>query len=262
MTKRDATYCASLLKSASLGKAAVLVAVLVAWQFLAGETQRYILPSPGAVAFALYKMLTLQTLPKLPEALGLTLFEISAAFVMAASLGVAVALLLSYNKMLRTAYVPIVLLIFTIPHIILLPVAFVVFGLGSLSKIAYAALAGFPVITFGVMTAISQVSRSTVDVARSMGARSYSLFTKVILPASISNLVATLRIGLGLIIITTIVAEMVGSLDGLGYYLRTEAENFQTPQYLALALIVMGFALGLNFSASVAEGWVRKRRRA
>ncbi len=128
-------------------------------------------------------------------------------------------------------------------------------------KIAYGLLAAYPVIVFGGYAAITRIDRATVLSARSLGVTGLSLMAKVVIPASFSSLLGVLRVGLGVVVVTTIVAEMIGSLGGLGFYLRTAYEEFETPEYLAMVLVIMGLALALNFGAYLLELRVRRWRR-
>jgi len=211
---------------------------------------------------AFYRLVTLQTIPTLPWAFLVTLSEILLAFGIATCLGIALALALESNKVLKGAFLPAVTALFSVPHVILFPLTIVLFGLGIYSKVAYGVLAGFPVITLGVLAAFAQVSRSTLDVGRSMGARGTALFTKIVLPASLSSIAGTLRVGFGLVVVATVVGEMLGSLDGLGFYLRTEFEIFKTADYLAVVILVIVLVLGLNAAASYAEKRAKKWSRA
>jgi NitT/TauT family transport system permease protein len=244
----------------SVAKAVIFVVFVLLWQGLSAISPRDILPSPLVVLSALFALLTLRTIPQLPIAVGLTLFEISAAFVVTAALGLSTALAFSASRLLRAAYLPVIILIFAVPHIIILPVFIVVFGLGALSKIAYAVLAAYPVVVIGALSAISRVDRSTVLAARSLGIGGIALLTKVVVPASFSSLAGTLRVAFAVVITTTLVAEMIGSVGGLGFYLTTAYEEFNTPEYLAMALLVMGFAVALNSVASYAEKRARRWR--
>lgn len=240
----------------------LLVAMIVVWQAVGTSVSRALLPPFSEVVIAFYGLATLQTIPTLPWALLVTLSEILLAFGIATCLGIALALALESNKVLKGAFLPAVTAIFSTPHIILFPLAIVLFGLGIYSKVAYGVLAGFPVITLGVLAAFAQVNPSTLDVGRSMGARGTTLFTKIVLPASLSTIAGTLRVGFGLVVVTTIVGEMLGSLDGLGFYLRTEFETFRTADYLAVVVLVIILVLGLNAAASYFEKRAKKWSRA
>ncbi|MCL4518747.1 MAG: ABC transporter permease subunit [Thaumarchaeota archaeon] len=243
--------------SSAIARFGVLVIIVVVWQVGSMFTSKIILPSIFEVANALYAIVTLKTFPALLNEIAITLYEIGFGFIFAAVSGLTLSFIFSFNKLVREAYLPFVVIIWAIPHIIFYPVMIVIFGLGSLSKIAYVFLATFPVITLGAMTSISKVDKVILTSARSLGASSSATLFKVIFPASISSIVSVLRVGFGLAIITAIVAEMLGSLHGIGILLNTTSQTLKTSEYFALVLLVMGTAYGLNLAASLVERRVK-----
>lgn len=250
-----------ILRSTRLAKLAILIGLVVIWQGLSEVSPRDILPSPAVTLSAFVSLVTLRSVPSLPQALGLTLAEILGAFALAAVLGVSTAVLFSSSSLLRAAFTPMVIALFAIPHIIVFPLFIVAFGLGALSKVAYGFLAAYPVVVLGGYAAISRVDRATVLSARSLGVRGATLLTRVVVPASFSSIVGTLRVAFGVTIVTTIVAEMIGSVGGLGYDLRNAYQSFETPDYLAMAIAIMVLALLLNFGAFLLESRVKRWQR-
>jgi ABC-type nitrate/sulfonate/bicarbonate transport system permease component len=232
--------------------AAICVFALI-WQLLSINTNPVILPSFVSVASALLSVIRLAAIPELPHALGITLFEIAAGFAISAVLAFLLAVALTLNRTLRSAYYPLILFLFAIPHIVLFPLFIVTFGLGPFSKVAYGAFAGFPLMVLGMLASFTRVERSAIALARSMGAGTRMVFTKVVLPSSLSGIFSTLRVGLGTVAVVTVVAEVIGSTDGLGYYLRTEFEVFQTSDYFALVIVIGAVVLLVNYSFTVLE---------
>ena len=239
----------------------VICVFALIWQLLAGTTNPVILPSFVSVLGALFSVLQLAAIPELPHALGITLLEIAAGFAFSASLAFLFAAALTLNRTLRSAYYPLFLFLFAIPHIVLFPLFIVSFGLGPLSKIAYGAFAGFPVMVLGMLASFTRVESSAIALARSMGAGSRKVFTKVVLPSAASGIVSTLRVGLGTVAVVTVVAEVIGSTDGLGYYLRTEFESFLTADYFALVIVIGVVVLLVNYSFTMFERRLRGRIR-
>jgi len=232
--------------------AAVLFALT--WQYLSTTTNPVILPSFVSVMGALLSVLQLSAIPELPHALGITLLEIGAGFAISAGLAFLFSAVLTLNHTLKSAYYPLFLFLFAIPHIVLFPLFIVSFGLGPLSKIAYGAFAGFPVMVLGMLASFTRVESPAIALARSMGAGSRKVFAKVVLPSAASGIFSTLRVGLGTVAVVTVVAEIIGSTDGLGYYLRTEFENFQTADYFALVIVIGAVVLLVNYSFTILEG--------
>jgi len=249
------------LDRAAIIQIAAVVVFAVVWQFLASTTNPVILPSFVSVMEALLSVLQLSAIPELPHALGITLFEIAAGFAISAGLAFVFAAALTLNRTLKSAYYPLFLFLFAIPHIVLFPLFIVSFGLGPLSKIAYGAFGGFPVMVLGMLASFTRVEGPAVALAKSMGAGKRKVFTKVVIPSAASGVVSTLRVGLGTVAVVTVVAEVIGSTDGLGYYLRTEFENFQTADYFALVIVIGVVVLLVNYSFTILEGRLGGRSR-
>jgi len=233
---------------------AAAVFFALTWQLLSGTTNPVILPSFVSIMEALLSVLQLSAIPELPHALGITLMEIAGGFALSAGLAFIFAAALTLNRTLKSAYYPLFLFLFAIPHIVLFPLFIVSFGLGPLSKIAYGTFAGFPVMVLGMLASYTKVESPAIALARSMGAGSRKVFTKVVLPSAASGIVSTLRVGLGTVAVVTVVAEVIGSTDGLGFYLRTEFENFQTADYFALVIVIGAVVLLVNYSFTILEG--------
>lgn len=231
----------------------VFAGVLALWQLAAMSTTRLFLPSPTTVLSTLYNDVVAGGAPWLGQAVALTVTEIAIGFLVATALGLAIGFALAYNKTLGLALIPLVLAVVAIPHVIFFPVTIAVFGLGLPSKVAYGVLAGSPVIALGIMVAVTEADRAAIATARSLGAGEFTVFTRVIIPSSASSIIGALRVGFGVVVVATLISEVLGSLDGLGFYLRTTYETFRTPQYFALMVVVMVLAVGLNLVALAAE---------
>ncbi len=236
----------------------VLLAIAVVWQIASLGVNPIVLPSFTSVVHDLYAILTLGSIPRFPEALGLTVLEILSGFLLAAALAFILAVGFSLNRVVRGAYHPVVLFLFSIPHIILFPVFIVTFGLGPLSKVAFAALSGFPVMTLGMLSAFTRVEKPAIDLARSMGAGTGLIYAKIVMPYSLSGLLGALRVGLGTVAVVTVVAEVLGSTNGLGYYLRTAFESFQVTEYFALAILIGIVVMAMNLGFSALEARTRR----
>ena len=83
----------------------------------------------------------------LPQALGVTLYEVSFAFVVAVAIGMTIGLSVGLNAFARRCFMPIILLLYGIPQITILPLFILYFGIGPPSKIAFGLTHGmFPII--------------------------------------------------------------------------------------------------------------------
>ncbi len=126
-----------------------------------------------------------------------------------------------------------------LPAVAILPVAVFVLGLGNAMRIA--------VIVFGVVfpvlvnaTAGARSVRSErVDAARMFGLSRREIAVRVVLPSALPMISAGLRVALPIALIMTVVSELVGGQNGLGYYLTAHQQMFDIPAMFT-AVIVLG----------------------
>jgi len=137
----------------------------------------------------------------------------------------------------------------TLPPVALVPVFIVIFKLGAQMVVA--------TIAFG---AIWPVLLNTIDGARSIDkvqmetARAYRLpwhqrVTRLILPAAAPKIFAGLRLSLSLALVLMVVAELVGTANGIGYEMDNAANTFDLPG-LWSGIVLLGI-LGLALNAAL-----------
>jgi ABC-type nitrate/sulfonate/bicarbonate transport system permease component len=141
-------------------------------------------------------------------------------------------------------YDPIVSLTYPVPKIVVLPILIAWLGAGDASKIAVVTAAVFYPTFINALYGAKGVNRLYVWTARNMGAGPFSVFLKVILPASLPQVLTGLRIGLALAFIVTVAAEMQNSRSGLGFLVITAEDSLRFDlMYAAIvAAAVIGFA--------------------
>jgi ABC-type nitrate/sulfonate/bicarbonate transport system permease component len=102
------------------------------------------------------------------------------------------------------------------------------------------------------------VPATLVTVAQSMGARPWTVFRKVMLPAMASTIVGGLRAGLALSVVGVLVAEILGSRAGLGYVINYAYGLMMTREYAVLALIAAAAVLALDVAGALVEARVKR----
>jgi NitT/TauT family transport system permease protein len=142
----------------------------------------------------------------------------------------------------RRAIFPLVVAVEIVPRIALAPVFLSWFGLGISSKIAMAAgICFFPVL-INVVLGLENVNRDAQNLLRSLGASKWETYTKLLLPASLPEIFASLKVAITFALTGAIVAEYVGANEGLAVLLKTFFFQLLTAEGFAviLALSVMG----------------------
>ena len=142
----------------------------------------------------------------------------------------------------RRAIFPLVVAIEIVPRIALAPVFLSWFGLGIASKVAMAAgICFFPVL-INVVLGLENVNKDAQNLLRSLGASKWETYTKLLLPASLPEIFASLKVAITFALTGAIVAEYVGANEGLAVLLKTFFFQLLTAEGFAviLSLSVMG----------------------
>jgi len=237
----------------ALIRAAILVALVLAWELLARAANPLLYVPPSVVLPALGRLLALDAYPELPQSLLLTLREIVIAYALAIAAGLGCGFVLGLNRLVGRAYGPILAALYAVPAVVWYPSLMLFFGLDAASKIAFGFLLGFFPITLAVLAGVRQVNPQMIVVARAFGARPAVVFAKVMVPAMLFTLVGGLRTGLALSVIGVIVGEILGAKGGMGALINHAYGLFRTADYVALVLVTLALVVASDVVASLVE---------
>jgi ABC-type nitrate/sulfonate/bicarbonate transport system permease component len=198
--------------------------------------------------------------PRILAAARLTATEVLVAFTLAAVIGVGAGLLIGHSAFAYRAVRPMVLLLFSVPKMVMLPLFILVFGIGLLSKAVFAfSLGVFPVL-LNVITGARMVEPTLIVAATSMGASRTAIFAKVVLPASLPAVVTGLRVGMTQTVLGVLLAELYAANTGLGYYVALYSQTFKPAQLFALFFLVAAISILVNEALRVLERWASRWR--
>jgi len=119
-----------------------------------------------------------------------------------------------------------------IPPIALLPILFIVFGLGETAKVALIVIGVTPFLIRDLADHVAVLPREQLIKAQTLGASSWQLALRVALPQALPRLIAGLRLSLGPAWVYLISAEAIASDIGLGYRI------FLVRRYLSMDIII------------------------
>jgi NitT/TauT family transport system permease protein len=256
-----------LLPPVMLLRVVIIAAVLIGWEALAqsGLLYRDVVPSLLAIGGALVRVLSgpmtacpsdvsfgplvwrfTVTEPEFFCHLGRTLYEIGAGFLIGGLSGLAVGILLGGSKLLQRAFEPVIYYLGPTPKIIFFPVMIMWFGVGPGSKIAMGAVSCFFPIALNVAAGMRQIDQVLIRVGRSFRARRWQMVTKIYLPAMRRPVINGARIGLGVALIGTLLAETKLSNRGIGFLVIQAYSLFNMPQMYALLIVLFVLSIGAN----------------
>jgi len=235
----------ALLRPVTLLRIAIIVAVLGTWELVAasGLLYRDVVPSLAAIAVALGKTLSD---PSFYLHLGTTFYEIGLALLIGGASGLAVGLALGASKLLARAYEAFLYYLGPTPKIIFFPVMIMWFGVGAGSKVAMGAISCFFPIALNVAAGMREIDPVLIRVGMSFRANPWQMVSKIYLPAMRHPVINGLRIGLGVALIGTLLAETKLSNRGVGFLVIQAYSLFNMPQMYALLIVLFVIAIGLN----------------
>jgi NitT/TauT family transport system permease protein len=183
---------------------------------------------------------TLASLGRLLSALGISI-------VIALITGMAVGML----PMARALLAPVIAVISMVPPLALLPILFIIMGLGETSKITLIAIGITPAMMRDLALRVMELPREQIVKAQTLGASSWQIGLRVVLPQTLPRLLTCVKLQLGPAWLFLIAAEAISSDSGLGYriflvrrYLSMDV-IFTYVAWITVLAVLMNFALDL-----------------
>ena len=221
---------------------ASIAVALAAWEAVAraGWVDPLFVPAPSAI-LAGFGAISGPALGGLGDTLGKT----AIAYALSVVLGVGGGILLGSIPRIRDVVNPFVIALYGMPKILVLPWIVLLLGFGTTPAIFYGTLHGvFPILVL-VAGAVRDVDPMLLTVARSYGARRRHLYLKVILPAIVPSVLASLRLGIVFCLLGVLIVEMFAGVRGMGYVMGSLANGFRAPELFAATALVSAASIAI-----------------
>lgn len=226
------------------------------------------LPAPHQVARAFYT--AFQTEPRLPnepwlhESLGHSIRTIVSAFLLSSLFGVPLGILCGAFRFFSKLQEPFIEFFRYLPAPAFGALCVAILGIDDGPKIAIIFIGTFFQQVLVIANTVRKVDASLIEAAQTLGAKGWKLVRQVIVPASITDIYTDMRILLGWAWTYLIVAEVVGTMSGITFFINQQARyrNFDNV-YAAIAMIgIIGFGtdLFLAWLGRVIFPWKRRTR--
>lgn len=143
-----------------------------------------------------------------------------------------------------------------IPALALLPILFIVFGLGETSKIALIVIGVFPTICLDTYLRAKSVGNEQIIKGATLGASNFEIAYRIVLPQIFPQVLDTIRLNFKAVILFLIAGESLAATAGLGYRI------FVVRRYLAMDIIIP-YVIWMSLLAMMADFlvrlWIKKR---
>lgn len=211
--------------------------VLAIWWLLALAVQSPALPTPLATVPAL-----LSQFSTIMPQFWISLERILLAMLIGTLLGAPIGLVLGRSKRADTILGPALYILYPLPKIVLLPILFVLFGIGGEAKVILIAIAVFFQMMVTMRDAARAIPETAVESMRTLGANRMRVFVHLILPATTPALFTALRITTGTAVAILFIAESMAGSTGLGYFIMHSWSLLEYTQMFAgiIAMALMG----------------------
>lgn len=198
------------------------------------------LPTPSRVVALFIQMLQS---PNLWSDIGISVYRVTMGFLLAAIIGIPLGILAGTFKFAEAAIQPVTEFIRYMPATAFIPLIMVWAGIGETAKILVIFVGTFFQMVLMVADNIRLVPEDLLSASYTLGATRFQVITKVLIPATLPNLMDTLRLMIGWAWTYLVVAEMVAATSGLGYSIL-KAQRFLKTDVIFVEILVIGI-LGL-----------------
>ena len=249
--------------TATWPKLAAVALALALWQVVvwSGWKPEYVLPGPGKVFGELRHQFAGG---KLLPSIGLTMSRAARGYALALVLGVVVGSVVARSKILRSAVGSFITGLQTMPSVAWFPLALLLFKLSESAILFVVVLGAAPSIANGLIAGIDQIPPLHLRAGRVLGAKRWTMYRYVILPAAFPGFVAGLKQGWGFAWRSLMAGELLVIIKGhqsVGVLMQNARDLSDTPALMAemIVILVIGIVVDAVVFAGI-ERTIRRRR--
>jgi NitT/TauT family transport system permease protein len=219
-----------------------ILGTLAVWEVLTRLSQipGFILPAPSAIF--------IEAVTRYPLYLynsWITFYEMVAGFLLATLVGVFLAVLIVYSRIVRNMIYPQIVVLQIVPKVAIAPLLLIWAGYGITSKVLLALLIAFFPIVVNMVTGLIEIEEELLDLCRILQSGRWQEFSKVRLPNALPYLFSSLKVASTLSVIGAVIGEFVGGAEGLGHLIIIANTELRTSMaFVALfCLSILGLLL-------------------
>ena len=229
------------------------VAIIIFWYVITGGLQLvkpYVLPSPVDV---LYSAINIIESGKLVKNTIDTLFKVFSSLILASVVAIPLGILLGWYQTLEDLASFVISILRPIPPVAWIPFSILWFGIGTIPAVFIIFMGCvFPILVY-TLDGVKRTDKVLIESAQTLGANDWHVLRKVILPSTVPYIVSGLKVGVGIALMCTISAEMIGSSSGLGYMILTATNLFDTGTTVVGMLVIGLIGLVLDYVFGLAQ---------
>ncbi|APO67903.1 aliphatic sulfonates ABC transporter permease protein SsuC [Rhizobium gallicum] len=214
----------------------VPLVIILAWQAASSAAliSSRVMPSPADVAVAFWST-TLSG--QLPHDVLVSACRAFAGLIVGGSIGFLLGIANGVSKISEQLTDTTLQMLRTIPHLAMIPLVILWFGIGEESKLFLTSLGVLFPVYLNTYHGVRNVDRDLIEMGRVYGMGGWTLFRKVIFPGALPSIFVGLRYALGIMWLTLIVSESIAASSGIGH-MANNAREFMMTDVVVLALVI------------------------
>lgn len=201
------------------------ILLLLLWELLvrAGLLDRRFFPAPTSIMGTFG---TLIASGELAADVRDTLTRVFVGLLLGGVPGLVIGAIMGLSPLARAFVKPVVAALFPIPKIAVLPLIFLIFGLGEEAKYVSVAIGIIFLMLINTMAGVMAIDQIYFDVGRNFGANRWQFFRTVAVPGAMPGIVTGLQLSLTIALLVCVATEFVGARSGLGYLIWNSWQTF------------------------------------
>ena len=211
--------------------------VVVGWWLLSLRYGAYVLPSPAAVARGGAEIVATG---EIWRHTGASLARIAVGFGGAVLAAVLLALLAFLSRLVRGVVHDLVAVLNSTSVFVWIVISIIWFGLSNWAPIFTTFMITLPVVAANLVEGVASVDRRLLEMGDVYRLSGRQKFTAIVVPSTLPYLVAGMKIGFGLALKVSVVAEIFGVTSGIGYVMNYSREILATQMVFVWALVMIG----------------------
>jgi sulfonate transport system permease protein len=226
----------------------VPLAIVLIWQLasVTGYVPARVLPAPSDVILAGWKLLLSGDLIR---NMWVSFWRAGVGFLIGGGIGFAFGLANGLSQLSSKLTDTTLQMVRNIPHLALIPLVIIWFGIDEAAKLFLVALGVFFPIYLNTLHGVRTVDPQLIEMGRIYGMSDAELFRRVIFPGALPSIFVGVRFALGIMWLTLIVAETIAASSGLGY-MAMQAREFLQIDIVVLSILIYALLGKLADSAA------------
>ena len=216
----------------------ILTSIIFIWEFLAQKEliNTFIYSSPSRI---LDTIINLHNTNDLYHHIWVTVYETLISFSLGTIIGIIIAIILWYSKLLYKIIDPYLTIINSLPKVSLGPIIIIIFGANIKSIIIMALLISVIITTINVYNGFNETDTNKINLLKSFNASKSQIFKYIVLPSSYSTIISSLKINVSMSLIGVIMGELLVSKEGIGYLIMYGSQVFNLNLVISGIIILM-----------------------